>query len=289
MKKTILILFTVAFITISMISDKNAYLIYDKSGNITKYENMLEAAKNADIVLFGELHTNPICHWLEIELTKDLHKTSGKEIIMGAEMFETDNQLILNEYLTGRIKETNFEAETKLWPNYKSDYKALINFAKKNKINFIATNVPRRYASLVGKSGFEVLDSLAAEAKILMPPLPIKYNADLNCYKNMLKSSTMGRDTAHINANLPKAQALKDATMVYSILKYYKKNQLFIHYNGTYHSENFESMYWYLKEANPKLKIISIASVEQEEIETLSKENLNKADFILCIPESMSN
>ncbi len=272
-----------------MISDKNAYLIFDKNGNLSKYENLLEAAKNADIVLFGELHTNPICHWLEIELTKDLYKSSGKEIVLGAEMFEIDNQLILNEYLSGRIKENNFEAEAKLWPNYKSDYKALINFAKKNKLNFIATNVPRRYASLVSRSGFDVLDSLATEAKTLMCPLPIKYNAELNCYKDLLKSAAMGKDTAHININLPKAQALKDATMVYSILKNYKKNQLFIHFNGTYHSEKFESMVWYLKEMNPKLKILTIASVEQEEIENLNIENLNKADFILCIPESMDN
>lgn len=287
MKKYILAI--VAIISISMVSDKNAYLVFDKNGNISKYENMLEAAKNADIVLFGELHTNPICHWLEIELTKDLHKTSGKDIVMGAEMFETDNQLILNEYLSGRIKEANFEAEAKLWPNYKSDYKVLINFAKKNKLNFIATNVPRRYASLVNRSGFEALDSLSIEAKTLFSTLPIKYNAELGCYKNLLKSAAMGKDTTHVNINLPKAQALKDATMVNSILKNYKKNQLFIHYNGTYHSEDFESMVWYLKEMNPKLKIITIASVEQENIETLTKENINKADFILCIPESMTN
>lgn len=271
-----------------MISDKNAYNIFDKNGNISKYEDLVNAAKSADIVLFGELHNNPVCHWLQLELTGDLFKIKGNNLIMGAEMFETDNQLLLDEFISGRIKESNFEAETKLWPNYKTDYRPLVRFAKKNNLRFIGTNIPRRYASLVSKGGFETLDSLSNEAKLLIAPLPVKYNLDLNCYKSLLKMGgpTMGNSQG--NQNLPKAQAIKDATMANSIIINIKKNQLFIHYNGTYHSDDFESMVWYLKEMNPKLKILTIATVEQEVITTLSNDNLNKADFILCIPENMT-
>lgn len=288
MKKIYVLLVIGFFITCSMNSDKKAYLIFDKNGSVSAYEDIINAAKSADIVLFGEMHNNPICHWLEYEIANDLYKIKGQELIMGAEMFETDNQLLIDEYISGKIKESNFEAEVKLWPNYKSDYKPLVNFAKKNKIKFIASNIPRRYASLVGKYGFETLDSLSDEAKELIAPLPIKYDSELNCYKNMMKMSGDTSSNMHKNQNLPKAQAVKDATMANSILKYLKKNQLCIHFNGTYHSENFESMIWYLKEMKPKLKIISIASVEQEDISSLSKENLNKADFILCIPENMT-
>ena len=205
-------------------------------------------------------------------------------------MFETDNQLILDEYISGKIKTSSFEAEAKLWPNYKTDYKALVEFARKNKIPFIATNIPRRYASLVNKSGFEALDALSKDAKSFIAPLPFDYNADLNCYKQMLKtdsSSNMGA-SSHITPNLPKAQAAKDATMAHFILKNRNKGQVFLHFNGCYHSDNFESMVWYLKEAKPKLKILTISSVEQEAIDTLAKVNINKADYILCIPESMT-
>jgi len=44
--------------------------------------------------------------------------------MLGAEMFESDNQLIMDEYMTGKIKNLkNFEDEAKLWPNYQTDYK----------------------------------------------------------------------------------------------------------------------------------------------------------------------
>jgi uncharacterized iron-regulated protein len=289
MKKKLMALLLLV-LTCAMQSDKPAYFIYDKEGILTSYEKLLNDASEADIVLFGELHDSPICHWLQLELTKDLYKTKKDQLVLGAEMFETDNQLILDEYISGKIKTSSFEAEAKLWPNYKTDYKALVEFARKNKIPFIATNIPRRYASLVNKSGFEALDALSKDAKSFIAPLPFDYNADLNCYKQMLKtdsSSNMGA-SSHITPNLPKAQAAKDATMAHFILKNRNKGQVFLHFNGCYHSDNFESMVWYLKEAKPKLKILTISSVEQEAIDTLAKVNINKADYILCIPESMT-
>ncbi|MFZ4414250.1 MAG: ChaN family lipoprotein, partial [Bacteroidales bacterium] len=91
----------------------------------------------------------------------------------------------------------------------------------------------------------------------------------------------------HVTPNLPKAQAAKDVTMAYFILKNRSKGKVFLHYNGSYHSDDFEGIVWYLKEAKPKLKILTITSVEQSEMNTLDKENLNKADYILCIPETM--
>ncbi len=48
-------------------------------------------------------------------------------------------------------------------------------FAKENKIPFIATNVPRRYANVVKDNGLPYLDSLSNEAKRYLPPLPIQF------------------------------------------------------------------------------------------------------------------
>ena len=125
MKKihTLIILF---FVFVSFKSDKPAYFLFNKDGKAIKYEKMLRQLQDADIVLFGELHDNPIAHWLQYELTKDLHKLIGDKLVLGAEMFESDNQLILDEYLSGIIFESKFEAEARLWPNYQTDYKPLI-------------------------------------------------------------------------------------------------------------------------------------------------------------------
>ena len=94
-----------------------------------------------------------------------------------------------------------------------------------------------------------------------------------------------GRDGGE---NLPKSQAIKDATMAYFILKNWSKGKTVIHYNGSYHSDYHEGIEWYLKQGNPNLKILTIGSTEQEAIDTLAKDAISQADYILCIPESMT-
>jgi uncharacterized iron-regulated protein len=281
------ILVILFLLLLSFKTDKPAYRIFTSKGHETSYSEMLNDARKANIVFFGEQHNNPVCHWLEYELACDLYRETDKNLILGSEMFETDNQLLLNEYLGGTIKEKNFEAEAKLWPNYKTDYKPLVTLARDSGIIFIATNIPRRYASLVNNKGFEGLQNLAPEAKALIAPLPIAYDPELPGYKKMLEN--MGdAGQSHATENLPRAQAMKDATMAWSILKHIQKGKVFLHINGSYHSDNYEGIIWYLKQANPALKIVTISSAEQADLSDLSKESEGIADFILVTPERMT-
>lgn len=276
----------IALVLMSMKGDVEAYKFFDADGNEAKYKSLIKEASKADIVFFGEQHNNSIAHWLQLQLTKELYTKKQDNLILGAEMFEADNQLLLDEYLSGLIREKNFEDEAKLWKNYKTDYKPLVELAKENDLKFIATNVPRRYASLVHKKGFEGLESLSPEAKELIPPLPIEYDPELKGYKAMLEGMEgMG---GHASPNLPKAQAMKDATMAYNILKNWKSGMTFIHYNGAYHSNDFEGIVWYLKQAKPNLDILTITTVEQDTISNLNEEYLNLADYILCVPSDMT-
>ena len=284
MNKIIIILVVILGLS-SFKSDKPTYRIFDNEGKKVKYSKMLEAVKDADVIFFGELHNNPICHWLQFELTKDVYTEKNGDIILGAEMFEADNQLILNEYLNGQISKKSFEKEARLWPNYKTDYKPLVEFANDSNLIFVATNIPRRYASVVYKKGFEGLDSLSAEAKSYFAPLPIEYDPELKGYKDMMEQMEL---MGHGNENFPKAQAIKDATMGYSIAEFAEKGKTFIHYNGTYHSNNYEGILWYLNKYKPGLKIVTIASVEQSEIEELDEENNNLGNFILVVTETMT-
>jgi uncharacterized iron-regulated protein len=273
------------FVFAAFKTDKPAYYLFNKDGKDVKYEKMLKEAEEADIVLFGESHDNPISHWLQLELTKDLFDLKKGNLVLGAEMFETDNQVILDEYLDSLISVSSFESNARLWPNYKTDYKPLVDFAKTNKLKFVASNVPRRYASIVNSKGFEGLDELSSEAKTFLPPLPIKYDAELNCYKSMMEMEGMG---SHVTPNFPKAQAIKDATMAHFILKNWSPGKLLIHYHGSYHSENFESIYWYLKQGNPGLKIVTIHTVSQDDVTELTKENTGRADYTICVDEDMT-
>lgn len=268
-------------VSVTAAQDKQPYQLYSKEGKKTTYKKLLKAAEVADVVLFGEHHNDALMHWLQLELTKDL--ADKKQLVLGAEMIEADNQDALDQYLKGEINQKAFDTLARLWSNYKTDYKPLVDFAKENSIPFIATNVPRRYARTVNKQGLEALDALPAGEKAWIAPLPIAYDANLPGYKAMMEM--MGD---HATENFPKAQAIKDATMAHFILKNRKQGGLFIHYNGTYHSDNFEGIYWYLKQQEPKIKVLTISAVSQKNIDALEKEHLQKADFILVVDEDMT-
>ena len=280
MKKLTFSIFLFATV-ISAAQDKKAYQIFDKNGKKTSYEKLLKAGEKSEVVFFGEYHDNSVVHWLQLEFTKDL--AQKKDLVLGAEMLEADNQTQVNQYLKGEINQKQMDSSARLWKNYKTDYKPLVDFAKEKKINFIATNVPRRYASLVFKKDLVALDSLSAQEKSWIAPLPIEFDINLPGYKSM-----MGMQGGHAGEKMPKAQAIKDATMAYFINKNRKENSVFIHYNGTYHSDNFEGINWYLRKLDAGIKIVTIATVEQKDISKLEAEHYNKADFILVIDEDVT-
>lgn len=284
--RNILIPLLIAGLSLAFVADKPAYRIFNQKGKDISYSKMVKQIADADIIFFGELHDNPISHWLQRELTGDLHALGGKELVLGAEMFESDNQLLLDEYLGGKITEAKFEDEARLWQNYKTDYKPLLQFAFEQGIPFIATNVPRRYANLVYREGFEGLESLSARAKEFLPPLPVKYDPELPGYKAMLEMGQMGH--GKVNENMPKAQAIKDATMGYFILKNWSDGKQFLHFNGAYHSDNAEGILWYIRQQEPMLKISTISTVLQESTDSLKLASAGKADFTIVVPKSMT-
>ncbi len=290
MKKKLFLIAIVSVLFFSFKPDKPAYSLFTKEGKKVKYSRMISDLKKNQIVFIGELHNNPISHWMELQITTDLYDSTSQNLILGAEMFEADNQLIIDEYLQKLFDAKKYEAEAKLWKNYKTDYKPLMDFALDNGLRFIATNIPRRYANIVFKKGFEGLDELSDEAKSHVAPLPINYDAEVKCYKDMLNMGNMPASrTGHAMANLPKAQAAKDATMAYFIDKNMKAEKIFIHYNGSYHSENHEGIVWHLNKMNKGYRIVTVTTVLQKDISKLDEENLGTADYIICVPENMTS
>ncbi|GAB3260922.1 ChaN family lipoprotein [Larkinella harenae] len=271
-------------------SDKPAYQFYSQKLKTVDYEKVLKEAKQADVVFFGELHNNPICHWLELQLTKDLYAERKDNLIVGAEMFEADNQAALSDYVAGKTTDKEFSKQARLWNNYKTDYRPLVDFAREHKLTFIATNVPRRYASAVARQGLASLDTVPTAQKAWIAPLPLTVDLTLPGYKAMLDMMHGGNSKPDPEqaANFARAQAIKDATMAYFILQNRKPGTTFLHYNGSYHSNNFEGISWYLRQKQPDLKIVTIASVEVPDVAKPDKANQNLANFILHIPADMT-
>lgn len=261
--------------------EKQAYSLFRGNGKKISYLRMVRELSGSDVVLFGELHNNPISHWLQYELVESL----GRErmLILGAEMFEADNQLPLDRYLAGEIDGIALDTLARLWPNYKTDYRPLVELAREKGLKFVATNIPRRYANLVFRKDFGALDSLTAGEKAWIAPLPIAYDPELPGYAGM-KTMMDG----HAGETLPKAQAIKDATMAWFIARNVETGKMFLHFHGAYHSDHYEGILWYLKRELPGLKTITLSTVSQADPSKLEEQNRGRADFILCVDENMT-
>lgn len=253
-----------------------AYALFDAKGKKVGHKQLLKLAAGGDVVLFGEQHNSVVAHWLQLMVAREL--AAKGPLVMGAEMVEADDQATLDRYLRGEIDQAAFDTLARLWKNHHTDYAPLVDLAKSQGLRFIACNVPRRYARAVSRGGFDALDTVPAEQRAWMAPLPIAFDPTLPGYVNMLKMME-----GHGTPDMVKAQALKDATMAHFIAVNFRPGARFLHFNGSYHSDRYEGIGWYLRRFRPELKQVTIATVTQDQLARLDKEHLGLADIILVV------
>jgi len=290
MKKNLLTILVFAlFFQANFAQDKPAYELYNRKGKITSYNSMIKDLSKSDMVFFGEYHTNPISHWLQIEMTKSFFDIKEDQLFFGAEMFENGNQLVLNEYLAGFYEEDKMMPElTQLWGNYETDYKPMVEFAKENNLRFIATNIPRRYASMINKKGIDALKEISPEGLAMIGPDLKKYfDPTVKAYAEM--ADQMGGHVPPNMLNIQTAQASKDATMAYFALKNYNKGDFLFHFNGSYHSNYDQGIIWWVNKIKPGLKIKSVTTVTTSEWEKMTDEEKETiADFTIVVADNMT-
>lgn len=271
--------------------DRPAYRLFSAQGAPADYDQMLSQLAQADVVLFGEQHNDPIAHWLELQVAKDLARLKGPgKLVLGLEMFEHDVQPLIAGYAAGTVPDSAFERQSRPWPNYATDYRPLLQFARQARVPVVATNAPRRYAQQVARGSLTALDKLPAAEKSYLVPLPLKVDFDLPGYKNM--AAMFGGDaSAHGGGarNVIQAQALKDATMAHFIHASLAPGQTLLHLNGSYHSDHHDGIVAYLRtQAKTSLRIKTLSVVTQSQLQQVNKENVDLADYLIVVPEDMT-
>lgn len=277
------------FVSLITAQNKPAYQLFKNTGNTADYDKMIKDLAESDMVFFGEYHNNPISHWMQLEMSKSFFGIKGDKLYFGAEMFENGNQLVLNEYLNGFYAEDKMLPEiTQLWSNYKTDYKPLLDFAKDKKLRFIATNIPRRYASMLSKKGMDALKDLSQEALALISPdLETYFDPTVKAYAEM--ADNMGGHVPPNMLHIQIAQASKDATMAYFSLQNFNSGDFLFHFEGSYHSNYNQGIIWWINKTQPDLNIKSVTTVMQSEWEELTKEEKAEiANYIIVVADNMT-
>ncbi len=286
------------------------YKIYAvKSSREVSLKDIADEMINHQVLLFGEEHNDSVAHYLQIKLLESLYNVYKKNISLSLEMFDRDVQTIMNEYLNGLIREKNFRKDARVWSNY-NDYRPMVEFCKQNNLNVICANAPGRYTNLAGRKGQAALKSLTKKAKKYIAPLP--YDTATGPYLDKLNSftshslTTPVKDTAAKTDTPPPmmmptfhfiaAQSLWDATMAYSISRYFKKNKThkIFHVNGRFHSDEGFAIATQLKKYNSKLKPLIISCGSDDSYPDIDwNKHRHLGDFIIItdpkVPKTYQN
>lgn len=239
-----------------------------KSGKELTAAQLAQKLTKYDVVFFGEYHDQGEIHKAELDLLQALHKTKGEKLALSMEMFEVDNQAKLDSFLAGSLSEENFLATSRPWPNYKTDYAPLVNFAKEHNMPVVAANVPRFLAAHVAKNN---ASTAGIEAQY-QQWLPKRTYASEGAYKDKFYAqmnspeAPMKMPPARLAA-VYAAQCLKDDKMAESMAAFsdaHKKMQL-LHINGCFHSDGHLGTAQKLEALRPELKVAVITPLERRQ------------------------
>lgn len=239
-----------------------------KNGKELTATQLAQKLTKYDVVFFGEYHDQGEIHKAELDLLQALHKIKGEKLAMSMEMFEVDNQEKLDSFLAGSLSEEAFLATSRPWPNYKTDYAPLVNFAKENNMPVVAANVPRFLAAHVAKNN---ASTAGIEAQY-QQWLPKHTYAPEGAYKDKFYAqmnspeAPMKMPPARLAA-VYAAQCLKDDKMAESMAAFsdaHKQMQL-LHINGCFHSDGHLGTAQKLEALRPELKVAVITPLERRQ------------------------
>ncbi|MBS1835111.1 MAG: ChaN family lipoprotein [Acidobacteria bacterium] len=272
------------------------YRVYRGDGSLASIDDILARAASANAVFLGENHDDPVAHHLEAELFKKLAAAGPVQLAM--EMFESDTQAVLDEYLAGLITEDQLIAAGRAWKNYKQDYRPMVEFAKEKKLPVVAANAPRRYVNRVSRLGRASLDGLPDSAKQWLPPLPYAEPTDAYAAKfNKLREEAIPTRSASSDS-APKrdpkwgldAQSLWDASMAFSVAEALQRRPgtQVVHVNGGFHTEQHMGIADHLRRYRPGVNILVVTMLSSKDFPAWNAEkHAGRGDFVIVTDEKL--
>jgi len=199
-----------------------------RGDTIVSADEMIDVLLQTDIVFTGEKHDDPLAHQWELFIWQSL---AADNRALALEMFETDVQNLLDDYLSGSIGEDVFLEGSRPWTNYSEDYSPLVIAARENGCRVIAANVPRAYAAMVARQGWEAVESEPFFQALSVDSSNALYREMFLTTMNAVGDQMQGMMPMD-PLNMYRAQLLKDAVMASSIL-----NERCLFICGSFHSD----------------------------------------------------
>ncbi|CAH6884592.1 Cofac_haem_bdg domain-containing protein [Vibrio chagasii] len=235
------------------------YQFASPQGEALSHNALPQELLDADVILIGEWHTHSAIHRFQTDFLKARQSTSSN-IALSMEQFTRKHQDTLNQYLSGEIGEQVLISQAAAWPNYESDYRALVEFAKANDLDVIAANAPKPFVQCIGRKGLPYLEQLSSEQRDWVAT---EVNIGDSPYKDKFMAS-MHHGTPEQTEKQFAAQVTWDETMAESIVDYLatSPDKQVIHVAGKFHTEGGLGTAASISRRNPDLKVAIITPVD---------------------------
>ena len=199
------------------VRETKSFRLYDvalrqTSGISSQVERMAEA----DLVLLGESHDNPEHHMGQLAVIAAMHE-AGKPIAVGLEMFQRQEQEVLDAWVAGRMSEEEMQiAFARNWGEMWPLYRDIFIYCRDRNIPMLGLNVPREITRQVAREGF---GSLSGEQLGRLPAIACDVTPE---YEGFLRRVLGGHGSEKTFTNFCEAQLVWDTAMAVHSLEYLK-------------------------------------------------------------------
>lgn len=232
-----------------------------RSGREIGWSEAVRRLAQADAVFLGENHLDRLTHEAELALLHALADARGGRVALALEMFERDVQGALNGYLSGELGEAEFLGSARPWPNYRTDYRPMVEFARARGLPVIASNLPATLRRSLVRGGQEALDALPAEQRAWLPELLLENPPE---YWRRVEQATLGHGALGMGGasnRMFDGQNLWDNAMSGAVADSLTRDpqRLVVHVNGGFHSAYWQGTAWQLQQRLPAARVLTVA------------------------------
>ncbi|EPR7482535.1 ChaN family lipoprotein [Vibrio sp. 2art] len=235
------------------------YQLYTPSGEHIALSKLPIELQQADVILIGEWHTHAGIHRFQTDMLKQL-TSYDRSLALSMEQFTRDKQPVVDAYLRGEIGEQYLMKQANAWPNYESDYRPLVEFAKQKNLPVIAANAPKSIVRCIGRQGLDYINKLDDDQRMFIAQA---INTGSSPYKEKFMAS-MHHGKPEQTEKQFAAQVTWDETMAESIVSYLDDNPgaQIVHVAGKFHTEQGLGTAASILSRNPSLKVVVISPTD---------------------------
>ena len=192
------------------------------TGELITPQQAVAGLSDIGIIFVGESHTSIDFHRVQLKIIEELHR-SGKNVMIGLEMYPRSEQKWLDDWRQGLLTESGFLQLSrwyKNWGYHWNYYRDIFLFARDHNLRVFALNAPRDVVSAVTKRG---LQNLAPEERAhIAPNVDTSSEEHFALFKAFFEDASEGMHSMMSDSQaraMFASQCTWDATMGYNAVR----------------------------------------------------------------------